>query len=85
MTVDVALNDRAERSLHLECATPLIATQPRLGVATTPALDRQNASFLRTRVAKSVAHHGWPPQRAADPVGQRSEDAFKICRETHER
>lgn len=80
MTVDVALNDRAERSLHLERATPLIATQPRLGDATRPVLDRRE--LFRTRVAKSVAHHGWPPQCAADPVGQRGEDAFKICCET---
>lgn len=77
MTADVALNDRAERSLHLECATPLIATQPRLGVATTPVLDPRD--LFGARVAKSVAHHGWPPQCAADPVGQRGEDAFEIC------
>lgn len=76
MTADVALNDRAERSLHL-ARTPLIAMQPWLGVATTPVLDRRE--LFRTRVAKSVVRHRWPPQCAADPVGQRGENAFKIC------
>lgn len=82
MTADVALNDRAERSLHLECATPLIATQPRLGVPTAPDSRSAKRELFRARVAKSAVHHGWPPQCAADRVGQRGEDAFKICCET---